>query len=744
MFIHTLSKWPQRILPALCAALLVPAVAHAQEAPFNIGLVGRFDQANNYADIWGEGDFAYLARFGVNEINIVDISNPAAPVLAATYDSGVGGASAQDVKVENGLMYVGLENTNPGAQIVDVSDPFMPVKLTDITVRTAVHNVFIDNGWLYLVDSQLNQVDIVDLRNYDPANAPAVISSFAYRLTGVGNQFVHDITVQDGRMYVSAWDSIRVYDVSNLATTMPTLMGSAPGNAVHAAWPTTDNRFLVVSEERAGGGLALYELDDNGTTVTLTLRQSLTLDASRAFSTHNPVVVGNTVYAAWYEAGLQVLEIDPDTATWNVVASYDTSAITGDNGFFDGNWGVYPFLGPDRILASDVQNGLFVLDVDPQLLNFVFADGRPATVAPDSATAISVTITSIGSPLDPGSVVLESLIDGVAQAPIAMTDAGDGVFDAALPAAPCGSVIEYFVTAQNAEGGAFRDPAAGEYRTDVVSQVVTVLNDTFASDLGWAATSTNLSTGEWVRGTPIGTSAQPAGDWPGDADDQCYFTGQGPAGGGVGDADVDGGPTFLTSPSLDFSGGDGRVRYEYWFSNDDGDDSLIVELSSNNGPWVEATRYTGGSGGWISDSVPVASFVPPSADVRIRFSTADNPNDSITEAAIDAVRADVFACDAPADTDSDGVPDTDDNCTLVANPAQIDSNGDGFGNLCDADLNNDNVVNVVDLGLLRAVFFSNDADADLDGDGVVNVVDLGLMRQAFFGPPGPSGLVPGR
>ncbi|MEM9056373.1 MAG: hypothetical protein AAGD86_02785, partial [Pseudomonadota bacterium] len=243
---------------SLALAAAVPAAVSAQEAPLNVGLVGTFDQANNYADVWGEGNFAYLARFGVNEINIVDISNAAAPVLAATYDSGVGGASAQDVKVDNGLMFVGLENTNPGAQIVDVRDPFNPVKLTDITVRTAVHNVFFDSGWLYLVDSQLNQIDVVDLRGYDPDAAPPVISTSTYRLFNVGNQFVHDITIQDGRMYASAWDSIRVFDVSDLANQAPVFMGSAPGNAVHAAWATEDNRFLVVSEERFGGGLTLY------------------------------------------------------------------------------------------------------------------------------------------------------------------------------------------------------------------------------------------------------------------------------------------------------------------------------------------------------------------------------------------------------------------------------------------------------------------------------------------------------
>ncbi|MFK7886080.1 MAG: Ig-like domain-containing protein [Gammaproteobacteria bacterium] len=91
-----------------------------------------------------------------------------------------------------------------------------------------------------------------------------------------------------------------------------------------------------------------------------------------------------------------------------------------------------------------------------------------------------------------------------------------------------------------------------------------------------------------------------------------------------------------------------------------------------------------------------------------------------------------------ADTDQDGVVDVEDNCLTVQNPAQTDSNGDGIGNACDADLNQDCVVNVVDLGILRSVFFSTDPDADLNGDGIVNVVDLGLMRSAFFDTPGPS------
>lgn len=93
-----------------------------------------------------------------------------------------------------------------------------------------------------------------------------------------------------------------------------------------------------------------------------------------------------------------------------------------------------------------------------------------------------------------------------------------------------------------------------------------------------------------------------------------------------------------------------------------------------------------------------------------------------------------------ADLDGDGVADDVDNCTLAGNPDQLDSNGDGFGNACDADLDNDCSVNFIDLGLMKAVFFTADFDADLDGDGNVNFIDLGIMKEGFFQPPGPSGV----
>ncbi|MGE0857894.1 MAG: thrombospondin type 3 repeat-containing protein [Gammaproteobacteria bacterium] len=106
------------------------------------------------------------------------------------------------------------------------------------------------------------------------------------------------------------------------------------------------------------------------------------------------------------------------------------------------------------------------------------------------------------------------------------------------------------------------------------------------------------------------------------------------------------------------------------------------------------------------------------------------------------VDAQVLAASTAPDGDGDGITDDQDNCTAVANADQRDSDQDGYGNVCDADLNNDGVVNFLDLGVMKSKFFGTDPHADLNGDGAVNFIDLGLMKSRFFQAPGPSGVAP--
>lgn len=99
------------------------------------------------------------------------------------------------------------------------------------------------------------------------------------------------------------------------------------------------------------------------------------------------------------------------------------------------------------------------------------------------------------------------------------------------------------------------------------------------------------------------------------------------------------------------------------------------------------------------------------------------------------------------DRDGDGVRDKRDSCLLLPNPDQRDTDGDGCGNLCDADFDGDGRVsasNAEGLGdierLKRSIahgFYL--PNQDLNGDGAVDAADLALAEMNLYLPPGPCG-----
>ena len=93
--------------------------------------------------------------------------------------------------------------------------------------------------------------------------------------------------------------------------------------------------------------------------------------------------------------------------------------------------------------------------------------------------------------------------------------------------------------------------------------------------------------------------------------------------------------------------------------------------------------------------------------------------------------------------DGDGVADLFDNCVNDPNSDQRDTNGDGFGNLCDADFNGNGVVDPFDFSLLKSRFGQPGfPDQDLNGNGIVDPFDFSKLKSNFGQAPGPSGLVP--
>jgi hypothetical protein len=148
------------------------------------------------------------------------------------------------------------------------------------------------------------------------------------------------------------------------------------------------------------------------------------------------------------------------------------------------------------------------------------------------------------------------------------------------------------------------------------------------------------------------------------------------------------------------------------------------------------------------------------------FKVVTDPSFTICPASVtveyNGVTAVAKVAGGSSDVDGDGVRDEVDNCINVPNGpvipdrggfSQRDTDGDGYGNVCDADLNNDAgaVVNVFDLSAFKSVYrrvapgvapYGLADHADFNGDGVVNTFDLSIFKSMYRGTAGPSGLNP--
>lgn len=222
----------------------------------------------------------------------------------------------------------------------------------------------------------------------------------------------------------------------------------------------------------------------------------------------------------------------------------------------------------------------------------------------------------------------------------------------------------------------------------------------------------------------------------------------------------------VCTPAMDFRNRTGNgvsalINYQIFGASDD-DDALEFLAGTDVPGAATLPSYTTLAS--INQNSGTA-FAPPGEVQTFDLAQFDNQEQVFVclryqgnfdwSAQIDQV---TFVSDACAgnDDDADGVLNDVDNCTLVANVDQTDSNSDGYGNACDADVAgplgigiDDCQINFLDLAAMRAAFQSQpgepnwNPDLDLGGpDGVpdkqINFIDLGRMRLSFFSRPGPG------
>jgi PKD repeat protein len=127
-------------------------------------------------------------------------------------------------------------------------------------------------------------------------------------------------------------------------------------------------------------------------------------------------------------------------------------------------------------------------------------------------------------------------------------------------------------------------------------------------------------------------------------------------------------------------------------------------------------------------------YVKPGVTIPGNCNTCDTTHNYNDQGATGCM----YDCSTVVDSDGDGVRDYSypgsglkiDNCCLTPNPDQRDTNGDGYGNICDCDLDNNGVVGMSDFNIFRDDWLQHGfcLDSDFDGNGYVGMADFSIFH----------------
>ncbi len=309
-------------------------------------------------DIWGmqKGVKEYAFVGFEDGIAIVDVTNPIAPV-EVFYTSGAN-SIWRDLKTWNNHVYITNE-TGGGLMIIDLSP--LPGALTaaNVTSFTGVtypfqsaHNLYIDeNGVCYVfgADNGVGGAIMLDLTN-NP-NVPIELGRY-------NNFYLHDGMVRNDTLWGAAiLDGIfLVVDVANKALPITITSQITSSFFTHNVWSSNDGKIVFTTDEVAGAFIDAYDVSNLN---NITLLDKVQSSPGQNVIPHNTHFINNYIVTSYYTDGVLIHDVS-DPTNMVEVGNYDTSPALSGTGS-GGCWGVYPFLPSGIILASDRQNGLFVL-----------------------------------------------------------------------------------------------------------------------------------------------------------------------------------------------------------------------------------------------------------------------------------------------------------------------------------------------------------------------------------------------
>lgn len=419
-----------RFLGPIIIAFLCTLKVHAA-TNLNVKLISNLKPSPNplsYGDVWAEGDLACLGVWlGYSSYNygvgIISISNPAAPVLLSVYSPNPTSQNQFELgALRNRIGYFGSWSGG-GLHIVSLTNPAAPALLCRIGATTGnvtngfdrVHTIWLERNFLY---EAAHVAGITTVKVFDVSIPSAPV--FLQNIQTTNTTKVHQITVRNkgaqAILYTSGWGGnsdgnpaspgqTDIFDVSNVGTQPAQWLGRIySGYNSHSSYPTPDGNTLIICRETPGGDVKFYDIS-NPAAVSSNAVPLVTLTPAsmgiEADIPHNPVVVSNLLFLSWYQNGIQVFDI-ADRSRPVRVGFLDTYPAAQSSSY-QGNWGVFPHLGLDKLLLSDIQSGMFILDATSVLTptnNY-----PPLIVAPPLSLTATQGLSAVFSPIITGSLL---------------------------------------------------------------------------------------------------------------------------------------------------------------------------------------------------------------------------------------------------------------------------------------------------------------------------------------------------
>ena len=262
------------------------------------------------------GDYAYIAAFTDDGIEVVDISDPTAPISVGRIldDATTELNGAWDMQVVGNYLYV-TGFTDNGLEILDITNPISPVHVgalsdSGATELLAASGIQVSGNYAYIAGFTDDGLEVVDISNPAlPVHAGSLLENATTSLDGA-----FGVELNGNYAYVTAYnnDAIQVVDITD------------PLNPAHVT-VVLDNATTELNGPRdmeiIGNYLYVAGLLDNGIEVLditnpalpvhhLAIADTVSLELSGAAELH---VSGDYLYVgAFFDDGVQIFNIsDP-------------------------------------------------------------------------------------------------------------------------------------------------------------------------------------------------------------------------------------------------------------------------------------------------------------------------------------------------------------------------------------------------------------------------------------------------